>query len=395
MPRFALCAVLLFGSLLQAAPPVLVIALDGFRWDYAEREKAPNLLELKRQGAAVDSLIPAFPSTTFPNFYAMATGLFPEHHNIVGMMFRDRGRRKNFQYWRDSGDGSWYGGTPIWPLAEQQGVKAATFFWPGTDAGIQGRNPSYFQKYDGRIPNEVRVRQVLDWLRLPEDRRPGLVMAYFSDVDGKGHAFGPDAPETKEAIAALDKLTGDLVRAARAIHPAINIVILSDHGMTNVLDHVNLSARADFKGCTAANEAPMTMLYCEDPERVRAELLRNAPEVDVFRRNEVPAHLHYRDNPRIGDLVILPKKPMIIEVVPSGDEDSKVVPQLKGMHGYDPEKYRDMRGILIGVGPAFQSGKTAEAALTVDVFPLLCRLLGLAPPNHLDGDGARVKALLR
>ncbi|WP_321477607.1 ectonucleotide pyrophosphatase/phosphodiesterase [uncultured Paludibaculum sp.] len=395
MPRFALCALLLWGSLLQAAPPVLVIALDGFRWDFAEREKAPNLLALKKEGAAVESLMPAFPSTTFPNFYAMATGLYPEHHNLVGMMFYDRSLKKGFQYWRNSSEGFWYGGTPIWLLAEQHHVKAATFFWPGSDASIQGRNPSHFRKYDGRITNEARVKQVLDWLRLPDAQRPGLVMAYFSDVDGKGHALGPDATETREAIARLDALTGDLVRQARAIHPEMNIVVLSDHGMTTVVDHVNLSGRADFRGCIAANEAPMTMLYCDEPERVRAELIRNAPEVEVFRRAEVPAHLHYRDNPRIGDLVLLPKKPIIIEILPPGDADSKVIPQLKGMHGYDPEKYKDMRGILIGVGPAFRSGTTAPSARTVDVFPLLCRLLGLPLPAGLDADLNRVKPLLR
>lgn len=395
MVRSLLLLLLLSAGVAQAAPPVLVIALDGFRWDYAEREHAPNLLALKQQGAAVESLIPAFPSTTFPNFYAIATGLYPEHHNIVGMMFYDRARRRGFQYFRDSSDGSWYGGTPLWLLAEQQGVKTATFFWPGSDAGIQGRNPSYFKKYDGRIPNEVRVRQALDWLALPVVERPGLVMVYFSDVDGKGHAQGPDAPETRAAIAELDRITGELVRGARALHPEMNIVVLSDHGMTAVQGHVNLTDRADFRGCIAANEAPMTMLYCDDPERVRAELKKNAPEVDVYRRAELPAHLHYRDNPRIGDLVLVPKKPLIIEVVPPGDKDSKVIPALKGMHGYDPEKYRDMRGILIGTGPAFRAGYTAPPAQTVDVFPLLCRLLGLKAPAGLDGALSRVQPLLR
>lgn len=386
---------MLAAGVAQAAPPVLVIALDGFRWDYAERDQAQHLLALKKAGAAVESLIPAFPSTTFPNFYAMATGLYPEHHGIVGMMFYDRSRQGGFQYFRDSSDGSWYGGTPIWLLAEQHGVKTATFFWPGTDAGIQGRNPSYFKKYDGRIPNEDRVQQVLAWLALPDAKRPGLVMACFSDVDGKGHALGPDAAETRAAIHSLDELTGRLVRAARALHPEMNIVVLSDHGMTSVVDHINLTDRADFGGCVAANEAPMTMLYCDDPERVRAELVKNAPEVEVYRRREVPAHLHYRDNPRIGDLVLLPRRPVIVEVVPPEDKDSKVIPALRGMHGYDPGKHRDMRGILIGVGPAFHAGAVGPAARTVDVFPLLCRLLGLPAPAGLDGELTRLQPLLR
>jgi len=394
MRRF-LCLLLAASFAATAAPPLLVIALDGFRHDFAERDQAPAILAFKHGGASVEGLIPAFPSTTFPNFHTMATGLYPEHHGLVAMMFYDRSKLRAFQYTRNSSEGEWYGGMPIWLLAEAKGIRTATFFWPGTDAAIQGRNPTYFRKYDGRVPHGERIRQVVDWFKLPESERPGLVIVYFSDVDSSGHRLGPDAEETRAAIHKVDASVGELVRSVRAIQPSANIVVLSDHGQIAVQNNIDLTPRADLSGCRAANEAPMTMLYCADPERVRAELVKNAPDVMVWRRAEVPEHLHYRDNPRIGDLVIVPRSPSIVYAVPPGDPDAKPVPALKGMHGYDPDKYPEMRGILIGSGPAFRIGATVPPARTVDVFALLCRLLEIQPPSGIDADFSRVRPLLK
>lgn len=386
--------------LLQAAawaappPPVLVIALDAFRYDFAGREKAVHILALKNEGASAEAMIPSFPSTTFPNFHAMATGLEPSRHGLVAMMFYDRALKRGFQYTRNASEGQWYGGKPIWLLAEEQGVRAATFFWPGTDAAIGGKRPTFYKKYDGRVSHQERIAQVLEWLGMKQGERPGLIIVYFSDVDSAGHRFGPDAPETKAAIARVDASVGELVRKARAIRPGANIVLLSDHGQIAVERTLDLTPRANFAGCRAANEAPMTMLYCQDPERVRAELLKNAPEVNVWRRAETPEHLHYRGNPRIGDLVITPKRPWIVFVTPPGDADAKPVPALKGMHGYDPRQYPEMRGILIGAGPAFRRGAVIAPARNVDVYVLLARLLGLKPPGGLDADFGRVRGLL-
>lgn len=390
-----LSLLLLAGIATAAQPPVLVIALDGFRWDFAEREHARHLLELKRGGASVESLTPSFPSTTFPNFHSMATGMEPANHGLVGMMFRDRAMGRSFSYMNNASEGEWYGGTPFWLLAQAAGIKTATYFWPGTDAGIQGRSPTYFKRYDGRVPNAERVAQVLEWFRMPEAERPGLVMVYFSDVDSAGHRFGPDAPETRAAVQRVDTAVGELVKGLRKIRSDANILVVSDHGQIAVESRIDLSGRADFKGCLAANEAPMTMLYCDEPERVRAELLKSAPEVELWRRNETPEHLHYRDNPRIGDLIVVPRTPSIVFIVPPGDADAKPVPDLKGMHGYDPRRYREMAGILIGSGPAFRRGVTAPPARTVDVFVLVCRLLGLQMPPGVDGEPRRVNQLLK
>jgi alkaline phosphatase D len=391
----SLVLLLLCGICSGAQPPLLVIALDGFRWDFAEREHTANILDLKRDGASVETLVPSFPSTTFPNFHAMATGMEPSHHDLVAMMFYDRERRRSFSYMKNSSEGEWYGGTPFWLLAEAAGIKTATYFWPGTDANIQGKSPTYFRKYDGRVPNEERIAQVLAWFRLPESERPGLVVVYFSDVDSAGHKTGPDSPETRAAIQKVDAAVGELVKGVRKLRKDTNIVVLSDHGQIAVASRLDLSARANFQGCLAANEAPMTMLYCDNPERVRAELLKSSPEVEVWRRAETPEYLQYRDNPRIGDLIIVPKTPSIVFVVPPGDADAKPVPELKGMHGYDPRRYRAMAGILIGNGPAFRKGAVTPPAKTVDVFALVCRLMGLSMPPGVDAEIRRVAPLLK
>lgn len=391
-----LAIVLLFWcQAAQAAPPLLVIALDGFRHDFAERGRATHILALQQEGASVRVLIPSFPSTTFPNFHSMATGLHPERHGIVAMAFHDRLANKNFYYAENGGEGAWYGGTPIWELAEARGIRTAACFWPGTDAGIHGKHPSYYRPYDGRVSRQERVKQVEEWLRLPETKRPHFVIVYFSDVDSSGHRFGPDAPETRAAIAAVDEAVGELARRARALAPEINIVVLSDHGQIAVKSHIDLSARADFRGCTAANEAPMTMLYCEDPERVRRELVASSPDVHVWRRREVPRRLRFRNNPRIGDLIVTPKPASIIEILPPGDAAAKPVPALKGMHGYDPFQYPEMAGILIGAGPAFRRGAQVKQARTVDVFALFGRLLEIDIPASVDADFSRVRKLLR
>src|SRR5271169_4316508 len=156
-------------------PYVILISLDGFRYDYAQRYHATNLLALATRGASVpQGMIPSYPTLTFPNHYTIITGLYPEHHGIVANRFYDPARKESYGY-RDSksvADGSWYGGTPLWVLAEQQGMRSASFFWVGSEADIQGVRPSYYLKFDPNFPNPKRVEQVLAWLHLPPERRP-------------------------------------------------------------------------------------------------------------------------------------------------------------------------------------------------------------------------------
>src|ERR1019366_4405289 len=80
-------------------PYVILVSLDGFRYDYAKRYHADHLLALAAQGAsAPEGMLPAYPSITFPNHYTIVTGLYPEHHGIVANSFYDPGRKETYSY---------------------------------------------------------------------------------------------------------------------------------------------------------------------------------------------------------------------------------------------------------------------------------------------------------
>lgn len=61
---------------------VILVSFDGFRWDYPEMYETPNFDALEREGVRAESLIPSFPTKTFPNHYTIATGLYPDHHGF-------------------------------------------------------------------------------------------------------------------------------------------------------------------------------------------------------------------------------------------------------------------------------------------------------------------------
>lgn len=393
------CLILfLLTGIVWAGPPLLVIAIDGYRWDYAERGDSPNILKLKREGAAAEALIPAFPSSTFPNFHSMATGLLPEHHGIVAMSFYDAELARSFHYNKNGSDGTWYEGNPIWLLAQSEGKKSATFFWPGSDAEIHGGRPTYWKQYDAKVTHQERVAQVLEWMRMPEGQRPDLTIVYFADVDHAGHVDGPDSPQLHAAVAAVDATVGELVRGSREIRPDVNIVLLSDHGMAATQKYVDLAMPSGFAGCRAENNGHMSLLYCDSEklrDQLQAKLQSESSDVKIFRRDEVPSHLHYRDNRRIGDLVVLPKGAYQTGVVASDAAPRREGMRNKGVHGLDPEQFPEMRGILIGSGPAFRSGAVTAPARNIDVFYLFCAVLGIKAPDGLDGNFRRVQPLLK
>ena len=149
------------GAATSPRPPVILISLDGFRWDYMARHprETPHLRELAEHGVVAASLVPVFPSNTFPNHYTIATGLYPSHSGIVNNHMFDVSLGEFFLYTqpKSAHDPRWWGGEPIWITAVKQGKHSACSFWPGSEASIKGVHATYWKPFDYSVPFARRL----------------------------------------------------------------------------------------------------------------------------------------------------------------------------------------------------------------------------------------------
>jgi predicted AlkP superfamily pyrophosphatase or phosphodiesterase len=371
----------------------VLISLDGFRADYITRPGAVTLRALAARGVRAERMIPAFPSKTFPNHYTIVTGLYPEHHGIVANTMVDARIGATFTIGDTliARDPRWWGGEPIWNTAERQGVRTAAFFWPGSDYAINGRYPTYYTPFDNRVPDTLRVRQVLDWLTMPADRVPRFVTLYFSNTDNAGHDHGPDAPQVDAAIAHVDSLIGALVTglAARGLGERVNLVIVSDHGMTPIDGSrvIRLDDYLDLNDVDVVDWMPVAAVTPKPGKLpVVYEALRRTPHLQVFRKDSVPARFHYRDNPRITPLVLLADEGWTI----TSTARLRMGQPRGGTHGYD-NFLPSMGALFIAAGPDIQQGRVLAPFANVHVYPLLARLLGVKPaPNDGHADSLAI-----
>jgi predicted AlkP superfamily pyrophosphatase or phosphodiesterase len=380
--------------------PLVLISLDGFRWDYTavHPEATPRLRELARTGASAKSLIPVFPSNTFTNHYSIVTGLYPAHHGILNNRFFDPALGRPFVYnvSQISRQGEWWQGEPIWNTAVRQGRISATSFWPGSEADIGGRRPTFWKPFDLNAKFEDRLDELAGWLRLPPDRRPDVVTLYLEATNTIGHSKGPDSPELVEAVKLLDSQVGAVVDRLRADGVPFNLLVVSDHGMTNVSlahatvldDYLDMTkVQVDFDESVLG----LRPLDGDVDATVRA-LSRLPPQYHVYRAADLPARYHLSDNARIPPVWIVPDEGW--EIFRKSTLDAARATFHKGQHGYDP-LYRSMHGILLASGPAFRDGGLViDSVENIHVYNLLCALSGLKPAKN-DGDDRLVKALLR
>jgi hypothetical protein len=384
----------------QAKPYVILVSLDGFRYDYPRIYHSPNLDALGARGAsAPEGMIPAYPSITFPNHYTIVTGLYPEHHGIVANSFYDPARKQVYSYKDEQTvtDGTWYGGTPLWVLAEQQGMRSACFFWPGSEANIQGTLPTYYMKYDAKYPNRQRVEQVLEWLQLPAERRPHFITLYFSDVDSAGHAHGPNSPEVASAVREVDDEIGRLVEGVAKLKLRVDVVVVADHGMARVEgDWINLDQYFDARLMEKGVESFIYPRSEAAAAKIYADLDGKSDKFKVYRSGQVPAGLHFDGNPRKGDPVVVATGPYLIRVsappaAAAGTSDAMHASgPPAGMHGYDPAHMPEMKAIFFAAGPDIRRGEKVAPFENVNLYPFVARILGLdishLKTGKVDGD---------
>ena len=398
-------------------PTTLFISLDGFRASYLSLGLTPTLQSFLNSGLSAPYLTPSFPSVTFPNHWTLITGLYPESHGIVGNSFFDPASQEEYYYTNRTSSTKpfWYGGSPIWSVAEENGVKTAIHMWPGSETYIdhpkayvssldefkkqKGENikrmaPSIVDPYNGAEPLASKAARLLSWLDLPLESRPQLVLGYVPNLDAIGHKFGPDTPEEKAELRKVDDMFKLLLQGieARNLTDIVNIVVVSDHGMTktqtekliyleDVLGDNFTSKTTNIEGWPLAGIRPApgvdeTKLWEEvksrhkswpqntptaqkaqlDENDVRATSRGNRAPWNIYHKlHSMPSRWHFSNNERIAPIWIVPDVGWVCvtkdEYPPDNMPEGGYHP--KGVHGYD-NLAKEMRAVFVGWGPEFR-----------------------------------------
>ncbi len=373
-------------------PVTILVSVDGLGANRLGTGLTPRLDALAANGV-LGSMRPSFPTNTFPNHTTLVTGLRPDHHGIVDQRMRDPGKPgvtfRNSDPLTNRDPFWWNQIDPIWLQAERAGIRTGTLYWVGSDVPINGKMASDWWPYDDKVTSERRVETVLDWMRRPAAIRPRFVTLYFDIVDKAAHNLGYGSPEELDAIRTVDSQIGRLADALAAMGQPANLVIVSDHGMAPVpAEHIRpLSDVIDPEIMESISEGPLLDIFPKpDKEKAVAEKLANPPpHLSCWPRDKIPTHLRFGRNSRVPPWLCLADAGYSFPINPR--------PYTKGEHGFDPDT-PGLAATFIAIGPAFISGRTLARFDNVDVYPLLCRLIGITPKPS-DGNAETLATILR
>lgn len=365
-------------------PTLIVLSLDGFRWDYPQHANTPTLDSIARVGVKSE-IIPSFPSKTFPNHYTLATGLTPDHHGIIFNSFYANDLNKQYKSNEKLSvqNPDFYGGEPIWNTAERQGVKSFTLFWVGAEAPINGRHASRWYPYQQNIPYHSRMDSILNWLTLPAEQRPGLIMVYFHEPDSKGHHFGPGSKEVSNVVEEIDRNLAYLFREmkAKGLAGKVNVIITTDHGMCSTprKHYIDLSRYISKDMlATIQGNSPVFNVNLKNPsDSSKIQILSTVKGMHLYTKKNIPARLHFGSNSRIYPYILVADSSYSLGF---GGERT----YSKGNHGFDPQ-ISDMHGIFYATGPNFIPETTVNPFHNVDLYDLMAKLLNIQPAKN-DGN---------
>ncbi|KAI8142513.1 alkaline-phosphatase-like protein [Fennellomyces sp. T-0311] len=372
-------------------PTVILISLDGVVNHDLDLHLTPHMSDIANQGVRAHWMTPSFPPITFPNHWSLVTGLYPETHGVVGNYFYDPSLNDSFHYKHpeQSWDAKWWGGEPIWVTAVRQGLRSGVIMWPGCSTIFENDlKPSLTIDFNNEMTFDEKVDQSLEWIDLPFEERPEFISIYMPQVDQAGHKFGPYANQTLQALHRADKTIGRLVNALEERHltDIVHLMIVSDHGMSatdksRIIYYDDELSKDELDRIYRIEGDPLLLIRPKNEDEdveVLYEAFKRLQEktghFKLYRREEVPDRLHFRNNVRIPPLIVIPENEWIITT-----HDGWIS---RGVHGYDNLDPQS-RAIFVGMGPTFvkehEAGTTLEPFWNVELYSLFTRILGLEP----------------
>jgi len=371
-----------------------MISFDGFRSDYLDWYDTPNMDRFTSEGVRAKGLIPVFVSKTFPNHYSIATGLYAENHGLIGNHFYDPLLDDDYSLSDRSKveDPKFYEGEPIWVTAEKNNIQTASYFWVGSEAPINNTYPTRWKRYEHDFPFNSRIDSVVNWFSMPKKQRPKLCLLYFHEPDHTGHETGPKSDETAMMVHEIDSLFGTLITKLEQLPIAknLNILVVSDHGMTEISSErtIDLSNHIETSKMKQEGSGPYSLLYDMDKNEIGniVNKLNTVPNLSAYAKKDIPDRYHFKRHHRIKDILVIADEGWYIknQAISSASKVGAYIPK-GGTHGYD-NQLKSMHALFIANGPAFKKGITVPPFENVNIYPLICKILNINPNKNIDGN---------
>ncbi|XP_074043699.1 ectonucleotide pyrophosphatase/phosphodiesterase family member 3 [Macrotis lagotis] len=373
-------------------PPVILFSMDGFRSEYLHTWSTlmPNINKMKTCGVHSKYMRASYPTKTFPNHYTIVTGLYPESHGIIDNNMYDVHLNKNFSLSsQEKFDRKWWYGQPVWLTAMYQGLKAGTYFWPGSDVDIMNSFPSIYMKYNNSVPFEERIYTLLQWLDLPQSQRPDFYTIYIEEPDSAGHKGGPVSGEVIKALEKSDNAFGMLMDGLkqRNLLNCVNIILLADHGMEqtfcNKLEYmedyfpeINFYMYEGPAPRIRTRNIPQDFFAFDSQAIVGNLSCRKADQhFKPYLTPDLPKRLHYANNVRIDKVHLLVDRQWLAVRYKSYKGCGG------GTHGYNNE-FKSMEAIFLALGPGFKEKIEVEPFENIEIYNLICDLLHILPAQN-------------
>jgi predicted AlkP superfamily pyrophosphatase or phosphodiesterase len=268
----------------------------------------------------------------------------------------------------------------------------ACYFWPGSEAAIDGVRPTLWKPYSAEVSNAERVQTALEWLRMAPERRPHVLTLYFSELDSISHRTTLDSPGIEQAARSLDASLGMLLDGLEAmpVGNQVYVILTSDHGMveTGTSQTIRLASLIDVSGIEPAFGGPLASLHVSGnrAREVRDAINARLKQGRAYLRQELPERHHYRADPRAGDVVVVMNEGWTLAT----SDRSNGQNVRWGAHGWDPA-FASMAAMFVVTGPGLRAGTTIGDVRNIDVYPFMTELLGLRPASGIDGRAGAIR----
>jgi predicted AlkP superfamily pyrophosphatase or phosphodiesterase len=392
-----------------AKSTLILLSIDGFAYDYLATYKPKNILEFAKSGAG-GKLLPVYPSKTFPNHLSIITGNYPEKHGIIHNKFYHPHIGEKYQLGAGKDNSAWLTAKPFWTFVEENNISSAVYFWPESEVKGQGR-PTYNIPFNKITSSKTQFDQIIDWLKLPNNQAPSFIASYFSSIDEAGHKFGLGSIELAQAVTNIDTLFGEFIkRLQQEIPQPVNVILLSDHGMVQIDKDKSIDLSMVFnkriikliteKSVIVAQSSTQLFVYFDQDklsqhqqnivlQEVRDKQKLNSTLYHVYQQSNYPNHWRFNNN-----LDITPD--FIIEAEPTASFISKnYASSILATHGYDALNHSELSAIFFASGPDIVNGRAVNPFENIHIVPLMSQLLGIKPPDNIDGNAAVLAPILK